>query len=546
MTVTARAPAVAPSALDSAFGGWLRLLGPERAHRDARALRAASRATFATSGTVLAILEPASREEVQGCVKIANQYGVPLYPVSTGKNWGYGSRAPVRDAALLYLGRMNRIVGFDEDLGYVTIEPGVTQRQLLEFLREHGSRLWMDATGASPECSIIGNTMERGFGHTPMGDHCGTACGLEVVLPTGELLQTGFGRFEGAHTAALGRWGVGPSLDGLFSQSNLGIVTRMSVWLMPAPEAFEAFFFTCATAEGLAPVIEAIRPLRMEGTLRSVMHIGNDYKVVAASGRYPWEEVEGRTPLGREEMTRLRSALGVGAWSGSGGLYGTPAHVKEAKRRLRHALAGKVDRIQFVNDRTLGILRRFPKAIGRLMRIDVAKTLAVLDPVYSLLKGVPTASPLASAYWRKKGGPPAMDLDPDRDGCGLLWCSPVLPNTGAAAAEVTTLASRVLLEHGFEPQMSISVATERMLVCVITISYDRDVAGEDERASACYRRLVQDLLGRGYPPYRLPVSSMDTVSDRSTFADTVAAIKAALDPGNIIAPGRYSSATPRD
>jgi len=381
--------------------------------------------------------------------------------------------------------------------------------------------------------------MERGFGHTPMGDHCGNACGLEVVLATGEVVETGFARFEGSRTGPLGRWGLGPSLDGLFSQSNFGIVTRMSVWLMPAPEAFAAFFFTCTGEDDLAPVIDALRPLRMDGTLRSVMHIGNDYKVVAASGRYPWDEVGGRSPLDLNTMSRLRKTLGVGRWSGSGGLYGTAVQVKDAKRRLRRALEGKVTRLQFVDDRALRILRRFPRTIGTLMRMDVQKTLAVLDPVYNLLKGVPTSAPLASAYWRKRNGPPA-DPDPDRDGCGLLWCSPVMPNTGVAAREVTDLATRVLLEWGFEPQLSISIASERLLVCVITISYDREIDGEDDRAAGCFRRLLQEMLARGYPPYRLPVSAMDEVGGDSAFARTAAAIKATLDPLGILAQGRYT------
>ena len=166
------------------------------------------------------------------------------------------------------------------------------------------------------------------------------------------------------------------------------------------------------------------------------------------------------------------------------------------------------------------------------MRMDVPRTLAVLDPVYKLLKGVPTDSPLASAYWRKKQGPPA-DPDPDRDGCGLIWCSPVLPCTGTAAREVTALASRLLLEHGFEPQMSISMATERTLVCVITISYDRELAGEDARARDCYRRLLDALLERGYPPYRLPVSSMHAASAGRGYDRAVAAIKASFDPQGI-------------
>src|SRR6202041_221828 len=106
----------------------------------------------------------------------------------------------------------------------VTIEPGVTQRQLVEFLAQKKSALWPDVTGASAECSLIGNTMERGFGHTPYGDHASKVCGLEVVLPNGEVIETGSARFPDSLSGPIYRWGVGPSLDGLFLQSNLGVV----------------------------------------------------------------------------------------------------------------------------------------------------------------------------------------------------------------------------------------------------------------------------------------------------------------------------------
>ncbi len=127
----------------------------------------------------------------------------PSIPISSGKNWGYGSRVPPRDGVLVDLGRLNRIVDFSEELAYVTVEPGVTQRQLYQFLPERSSQLWMDATGASPDCSIVGNTMERGFGHTPMGDHCSNVCGLEVVLGSGDVIETGFARFDNGRTGAL-------------------------------------------------------------------------------------------------------------------------------------------------------------------------------------------------------------------------------------------------------------------------------------------------------------------------------------------------------
>lgn len=527
--------------LAGAIAEWTSALGREHVVCDPDALGAASTATFATCAEVQAVLRPASRDEVQTVVRIANRHGVPLYPISTGKNWGYGSRAPVADGVLLDLGRLNRIVTFDEELAYVTIEPGVTQRQLLTFLREQRSRLWMDATGASPDCSIIGNTLERGFGHTPMGDHCGNACGFEVVLPTGERIETGFGRFPSARTGSLSRWGVGPALDGLFSQSNLGIVTRMSVWLMPAPECFQAFFFMCQDEDALPGVIDALRPLRLDGTLRSVMHIGNDYKVLTAAGQFPWNDPNATLPVDRTRMSQLRRTLGIGCWNGTGGLYGTKAQVREARRRLRRALAGKVDRLQFVDDRLLRFMSRFARPFRVLTGWDVSHTLKVIEPVYNLLRGVPTDSTMASTYWRKKVPMPAA-ADPDRDGCGLLWCSPVVPNTGAAVREVTTLASDVLLQHGFEPQMSVSLANERSSIAVITISYDRAVPGEDERALTCYRVLSEQLITRGYPPYRVNVSSMDLLHGATSYDDALRSIKAALDPNAILAPGRYEPA----
>jgi 4-cresol dehydrogenase (hydroxylating) len=293
----------------------------------------------------------------------------------------------------------------------------------------------------------------------------------------------------------------------------------------------------CRDEDALGPVIDALRPLRLNGTLRSVMHIGNDYKVLTGTGQYPWAEMAGRTPLDQATMGRLRKRLNVGAWNGAGGLYGTRAQVKEARRQVRQALKGKVDRLQFVDDRLIGVMKRFARPLGLVSGWDLSRTLQVLTPVYGLMKGIPTDVPMASAYWRKKTDVPA-DMDPDRDGCGLLWCSPVLPNTGAHALEVTRLATGILLEHGFEPQMSMSLATERSAICVITISYDRDVQGEDMRAWECYRVVVEACHSRGYPPYRLPIASM-AYFDRAVTSDVIRVLKNALDPNDVLAPGRY-------
>ena len=82
-------------ALDEALLAWEAAIGAEHVVQDSGALHAASTATFATRSKVQAILRPATRDEVQECLRIANRHRVAVHPVSTGKNWGYGSRVPV-------------------------------------------------------------------------------------------------------------------------------------------------------------------------------------------------------------------------------------------------------------------------------------------------------------------------------------------------------------------------------------------------------------------------------------------------------------------
>jgi 4-cresol dehydrogenase (hydroxylating) len=527
--------------LQQAARQWIEAVGAGNVVGDDAVIRDAEAATFATTQRIPLIVRPADAREVQACVRIANRFGVPLYPISSGKNWGYGSKVPPRDGSvLLDLGRLNRILDYDEDLAYVTVEPGVTQQQLYEFLRARGSRLWMDATGSSPSCTLVGNVMERGFGHTPYGDHFAYVCGLQVVLANGQCIQTGSSRFRNAETGSLYRWGLGPVLDGLFTQSNFGIVVGMSVWLMPAPERFEAFFFRCGDDHPIGSVVDALRPLRLNGTLRSAIHIGNDYKVLNGIQQYPWKETGGRTPLSPEDMTGFRTRLRFGTWNGSGGLYGTKAQVAEAKRLLREHLRGKVAALQFLDDRKFVLARRFARVYRTFTGLDLTATLSLVRPVYALMKGVPTDQPMATAYWRKRTPPPPpASMDPDRDGCGLLWCAPVAPLQGQHAERLAQIATSTLLRHGFEPMLSMTLITERALTCVISISYDRDVPGEDERAMRCYRELLPALNAAGYYSYRLGIQSSDEMHGDSSYTTLLRTLKDALDPNDIIAPGRY-------
>ena len=217
--------------LDVALDAWCQVLSEDYVRTDTQTIDSYSKSCSAYSTRPLAVLSPASSGDVKAIIDIARGQTIPLYPIGCGKNWGYGDACAVYEGQVIVdLARMNRIEEVNTSLGYAVIEPGVTQQQLSDYLREHNIPLWMDCTGSTPFSSLIGNVLERGFGHSPYGNRILTISCMEVVLGNGQIINTGFGHYPEAKAKNLYPYGVGPYLDGVFTQSNFGIVTKMTLW----------------------------------------------------------------------------------------------------------------------------------------------------------------------------------------------------------------------------------------------------------------------------------------------------------------------------
>src|SRR5262249_25986580 len=185
----------------------------------------------------LAFVYPASTDEVAQVVRLADHYGVTIWPHSSGRNWGWSNSPTQEGSVVMILERMNRILSINEELAYAVIEPGVSYEDLNNYLKTHNIKLWADCTGGPPKGSVLGNALDRGVGVTTHGEHFASLCGLEVVLPSGKILRTG-GYPDGKEgTRYTYKWGIGPYIEGLFSQANFGVVTQGGIWLMPEPEA---------------------------------------------------------------------------------------------------------------------------------------------------------------------------------------------------------------------------------------------------------------------------------------------------------------------
>jgi len=88
--------------------------------------------------------------------------------------------------------------------------------------------------------------------------------------------------------------------------------------------------------------------------------------------------------------------------------------------------------------------------------------------------------------------------------------------------------------------MTLTLLTQRSLENVISITYDREVTGEDERAMRCYQELSETLTQAGFYPYRLGSHAMKSLlAGQEDYHHFLRRLKAALDPDNILAPGRY-------
>ncbi len=448
---------------------------------------------------------PRTVEEVQEIVRAANRHHQPLWPISTGKNMGYGSAVPATPGqVVLDLKRMNRILEVDVDLGTCLIEPGVTYQQLKTYLEDNNIPLWIDVPTVGPIASPVGNTLERGVGYTPYGEHFMFQCGMEVILPDGRLMRTGMGSIEGSTAWQAFKWGYGPYVDGLFTQSNFGVVTKMGLWLMPQPPAYKPFMIRHANMDDVPKIIEAMRPLRVSSLIANCnLMMSASYQLSMFNRRN--SVVADGMPLDDESVKRAARANGLGMWNTYFALYGTEEVVAAIEPIVRGALTASGGEV--LTEHEMGDNPWFHHHA-------------------TLMKGGLNLDEIGMVRWRGNGG-------------GLAWFAPVAAAKGAEAERQTRLAREILDKYGFDYTAAYAIGW-RDLHHIIALLFDKSDAEEEARADACYREMVTRFGQQGWASYRTGVNTMDLVSQQygQVNRDFNATIKQALDPNHILAPGK--------
>jgi len=258
-----------------------------------------------------AVARPSTVREVSEILVLANRERFPVVPRGAGTGMSGGS-VPACGGLVLSLERMNRILEIDEENLIAVVEPGVITGDLQREVEKRG--LFYPPDPASHDfCTIGGNVAEcaGGLRAVKYGVTKDYVLGLEVVLPTGEIIRTGGRTLKSVAGYDLTKLIVG-------SEGTLGIATTIILKLLPLPESVRTIAVSFESIEAAAAAVSSIiadrilpRALELmdSAALRAVeKHLGEDISGGAAAMLII--EVDGPPASTEREIERVTEIAG--------------------------------------------------------------------------------------------------------------------------------------------------------------------------------------------------------------------------------------------
>lgn len=477
-----------------------------------------------------AAVAPKTVEQVQKIVVTANKYKIPIYPISTGKDLGYGGSAPnLSGSVVLDLKRMDQVIEVDDRRHFAIVEPGVSYFDLYRYIQKRGLKVWIDCPDPGWG-SPVGNSLDHGVGYTygNYRDHFSAHCGMEVVLPNGEIMRTGMGAMPGAKTWGEYHYGIGPYVDGLFSQGNFGVVTKMGFRLMPQPEAYLSGTAFVPKRRDLIPLIDEMNYLEHAGLI-GMPEYGCPLEAVPAV-----QALMGRPGSPADaDLDRLASDNHVPSWSCQLQFYGpaktVQANWEYAQERIRAAIPGAT----FKTD----LSYRFPQTEEEKATVP-----------HKVALGIPNLAIFAIGARTVKNPSPSD---------GETWFSPVIPKNGEAVFEAQRVFGEVVREvkmpsvfgpagrgRFYGPFHLPSTWMYRAFVLISAWPISRSDEDHNKQVREVIHRLVRAGADHGFGEYRTAPAFQDEVVRTYSYNNNVLLrfqerLKDAVDPNGIVSAGRY-------
>lgn len=204
-----------------------------------------------------AVVMPRTTEELAQIMRLANKHRVPVVPMGGGLVLSGLTRA-LKGGIILDMKRMNRIITVNPKSRFAVVEGGASQGMLQAHLKKHHPDLKHSMPDAPPIATMAGNICIHGSGHLSVlgGFHSDMLTGMEVVLPTGDIVRTGS---CGVSQDWFARAPL-PDLSGLFLgwSGTTGVVTKLGIRLFPRYAHNDILILVCENADDMPDIISRL------------------------------------------------------------------------------------------------------------------------------------------------------------------------------------------------------------------------------------------------------------------------------------------------
>lgn len=310
---------------------------------------------------------------------------------------------------------------------------------------------------------------------------------MEVVLANGDLVRTGQFGISGSKSAHISKFSFGPSIEeGLFLQSNLGIVTKMGIWLYPQPPAYASCTLDVPNLEDIEHVVDLFNELRQSGIIPNTIYVSNIMEWIAMKGKRE-EFWTGAGPIPPWRVKELQKELNLGYWTAKFGVYGPTAIVEAQKAEIQRLIRERIPMGRFE-------ARVFSGNPGQRLKAE-----DVPLEEGGLFVGIPSLWGLPMVQYRLplKGGGIGGHID----------FSPIIPSSGKDVVEWAKLSKTVCEEKGFDLFCDFFMH-ERHVIFVNFMTFDKTNLGHREAIRKIFQGLLRECKARGYSAYRSHINFM--------------------------------------
>ncbi len=477
-----------------------------------------------------AAVAPDSVEQVQAIVRVANEYKIPLYSISTGKNFAYGGPSPnVRGSVTVDLKRMNRVLEVDAKRNFAVVEPGVSYIDLYRYIQERGLKVWID-TPDPGWGSPIGNALDHGIGYTQgfYRDHFGAHCGMEVVLPNGEVMRTGMGALPASKSWHEYKHGFGPDPAGLFGQGNFGIVTKMGFRLMPQPEHWRNGLVTVPKRADFIPLVETVNYLADLGLIGEPWY-GSPLRALNGNTEFR----DAALAFNEAEMDRQAAAANLHSWQVELQFYGSEGTTLAGWEYAKELMARNIPGARFTDGESLPV---------PLTREQIASTTGPYPTNMrrNITQGVP-----GLGVWYQTS---RSEFNPNAWNETHIGLFSLVGRSGEAVFQAQRDFADIARRLEMPMPANASAVPVNWYQHTFLMGNGFGAAGDNtpegkRKAAQLLRRILEENAKLGYGDYRAPPMLQDDVSDQYSFNNHVLrrfheTLKDAIDPNGIISPGR--------